>query len=127
MRPEAASAISADGILRVMVKRVSAIVVLAGLALLGPVLQSVPWPASLREEVPAQTALQRLRLTQAEQNALDWLSSRYESARLLTERSELVAYDDAGATFEITEPRCASFGMGEDGVVRFEHRWELLE
>jgi lipopolysaccharide transport system ATP-binding protein len=32
-----------------------------------------------------------------------------------------------GATFEITEPRTASFGMGEDGVVRFRHRWELLE
>ena len=32
-----------------------------------------------------------------------------------------------GATFEITEPRTASFGMGEDGVVRFEHRWELVK
>ncbi len=32
-----------------------------------------------------------------------------------------------GATFEITEPRTASFGMGEDGVVRFDHHWELLE
>ena len=32
-----------------------------------------------------------------------------------------------GATFEITEPRTVSFGMGEDGVVRFRHHWELLE
>ncbi len=32
-----------------------------------------------------------------------------------------------GATFEITRPRTASFGMGEDGVVRFAHRWELVE
>ena len=32
-----------------------------------------------------------------------------------------------GATFEITEPRTASFGMGEDGVVRFPHRWEILD
>jgi lipopolysaccharide transport system ATP-binding protein len=32
-----------------------------------------------------------------------------------------------GATFEITQPRTSSFGMGEDGVVRFEHRWELLD
>ncbi|MDG2015299.1 MAG: ABC transporter ATP-binding protein [Pirellulaceae bacterium] len=32
-----------------------------------------------------------------------------------------------GATFEITEPRTISFGMGEDGVVRFRHHWELRE
>ncbi len=32
-----------------------------------------------------------------------------------------------GATFEITEPRTASFGMGEDGVVRIEHRWEIVD
>lgn len=32
-----------------------------------------------------------------------------------------------GATFEITSPRTASFGMGEDGVVRFDHRWEIVD
>jgi lipopolysaccharide transport system ATP-binding protein len=32
-----------------------------------------------------------------------------------------------GATFEITSPRPASFGMGEDGVVRFEHSWEVVD
>lgn len=32
-----------------------------------------------------------------------------------------------GATFEVTEPRTISFGMGEDGVLRFKHRWELIE
>ncbi len=32
-----------------------------------------------------------------------------------------------GATFEITGPRVASFGLGEDGVVRFDHRWERVE
>ncbi len=32
-----------------------------------------------------------------------------------------------GAAFEITEPRTSSFGMGEDGVVRIAHEWEILE
>lgn len=32
-----------------------------------------------------------------------------------------------GATFEITEPRPGCFGMGEDGVIRFEHNWEHVD
>ncbi len=42
-------------------------------------------------------------------------------------REELIHRRKPGTTFEITEPRAASFGMGEDGVVRFEHRWERIE
>ncbi len=41
-------------------------------------------------------------------------------------REEFIHRLKPGATFEITRPRPASFGMGEDGVVRFEHKWELL-
>ncbi|MGI9515503.1 MAG: ABC transporter ATP-binding protein [Pirellulaceae bacterium] len=42
-------------------------------------------------------------------------------------REDLIHRRKPGTTFEITEPRSASFGMGEDGVVRFEHHWELIE
>ena len=42
-------------------------------------------------------------------------------------KEEFIHRRKPGATFEITQPRTASFGMGEDGVVRFQHRWELIE
>ena len=41
--------------------------------------------------------------------------------------TEFIHRKKPGATFEITEPRTSSFGMGEDGVVRFEHSWEVLD
>lgn len=44
-----------------------------------------------------------------------------------SELQDLIHRRKPGATFEITEPRTASFGMGEDGVVRFEHEWQLIE
>jgi len=42
------------------------------------------------------------------------------------ELQDLIHRRKPGATFEITEPRTASFGMGEDGVIRFDHHWELI-
>lgn len=41
-------------------------------------------------------------------------------------RDDLVHRRKPGTTFEITRPRTGSFGMGVDGVVQFEHKWELL-
>ena len=40
---------------------------------------------------------------------------------------ELLDRRKPGAVFEVTEPRTSSFGLGEDGVVRFQHAWELIE
>ncbi len=43
------------------------------------------------------------------------------------DQTEFIHRRKPGATFEIIEPRTASFGMGVDGVVRFQHQWELVE
>ncbi len=41
-------------------------------------------------------------------------------------QEEFIHRRKPGAAFEVTRPRVASFGMGEDGVVRFDHTWELV-
>ncbi len=40
---------------------------------------------------------------------------------------EIIDRHYPGPTFEITGPRTDSNGYGEDGIVRFDHRWKLIQ